>query len=125
MKTFGLADKLHQIAMNRYNQKYNNNSFQVATNGKSSEYANALIDEALALCGSPFYKLSSRNWGSEAIAHLRKFVDNESGASNAACNLVMFLALVVVLLVLASVPRFNITLSLQWLTDAIARGGVL
>lgn len=61
-------------ATRHYNGRYDNHVYSKATQGRGNAYANALIDEALALCGSPFYKLSNRNWGKDAQAFLSLFV---------------------------------------------------
>jgi hypothetical protein len=60
-------------AMQRYHARYDNVAFTAATEGKTSAYANALIDEALAICGHPWYGLSHRHWSAEAVDFLRKF----------------------------------------------------
>lgn len=69
-----LGDYQFQEAQALYNGHFDNHLFTKATNGKSSKYANALIDEALAICGSPYHKLSFRRWGKEAMAFLERFV---------------------------------------------------
>ena len=63
-----------ELAMRSYNLHYDNLLFQSATHDKTSKYANALIDEALALCGHPYYGISHRNWGYYASAFLEHFV---------------------------------------------------
>jgi hypothetical protein len=68
-----MADAQHSLAMSLYNRYYDNCLYQRATTGRSPKYANALIDEALALCGSPYYKVSRRNWRAEAIDFLFRF----------------------------------------------------
>ena len=60
-------------AMQRYHCRYSNHAFTRATEGKSNAYANALIDEALAICGHPYYKLSRRRWAPAARAFLEHF----------------------------------------------------
>ena len=92
-----MGDKLMNEVYAKYHAGYNNDAFYLAIKRKGSAYANCLIDEALALCGSPYEKLSFRNWGKDAIAFLKKFAIEESGMSNALCNLAMPIALVVVL----------------------------
>lgn len=69
--------KATQVAMVRYNTRYNNDLYKTAIEGKSSRYGNALIDEALAMCGDPHYKLSWRKWGAEARAFLAEFLPVE------------------------------------------------
>ena len=64
-------------AMAMYYARYNNTSYLTATAGKSVAYANALIDESLALCGHPCYKVSHRKWGKAALAHLANFAREE------------------------------------------------
>ena len=64
---------MYRRAMNRYHKFYDNETYKAATEGKSSEYGNALIDEAMALCGAPDYKVSNREWDEKAMAHLAKF----------------------------------------------------
>jgi hypothetical protein len=66
-------DRLSSIAMKRYNARYDNHVFSMATDGKTSWYANALIDEALALCGDPYYSPSKRRYCKEAQAFLALF----------------------------------------------------
>jgi len=56
-----------------YHTCYDNTSFYKATSEKTSKYANALIDAALAICGHPSYALTHRNWSADAIAFLEKF----------------------------------------------------
>ena len=60
-------------AMQRYHARFDNAAFTRATEGKTSAYANALIDEALAICGHPWYGLSHRHWSAEAVDFLSKF----------------------------------------------------
>jgi len=58
-----------------YHQHYNNARFVGATYHRTTEYANALIDEALAICGHPHHRLSRRRWSAEAVAFLAAFAD--------------------------------------------------
>ena len=60
-------------AAKRYSAHYDNLLFLCAVEGKSVAYGNALIDDALALCGDPSYAVSHRNWGYYASAFLNKF----------------------------------------------------
>ena len=62
-------------AMKRDHSRFDNVAYHRATYRKGNPYANALIDDALALCGHPHYKLSFRNWGMPAIEFLRLFVN--------------------------------------------------
>ena len=68
-----LARKQEIAAVERYQIRYNTATHMAATAGKITKYANALIDEALAICGSPYYKLSNRRWSKEALAYLALF----------------------------------------------------
>ncbi len=62
-----------QAAMLRYYGRFDNERYRTAVEGKSVRYANALTDEALAICGHPYYKLSRRHWAQEARAFLEHF----------------------------------------------------
>jgi hypothetical protein len=68
-----ISQSQERVAMQRYHARYDNRTFTRATQDKTSAYANALIDEALAICGHPWYGLSHRHWTPEAVAFLRKF----------------------------------------------------
>ena len=69
--------RMTDIAISRYHAYFDNTSYCVATAGRSVAYANALIDESLALCGHPCYKVSHRKWGKAALAHLANFAREE------------------------------------------------
>ena len=62
-----------RIALARYHALYVNDAYKLAVAGKSVEYANALIDEALAICGHPHYRLSRRHWAEPAQTFLEGF----------------------------------------------------
>ena len=62
-------------AMQRYHARHNNVAFTRATQDKTSTYANALIDEALAICGHPWYGLTHRQWSADAVAFLKRFAE--------------------------------------------------
>jgi predicted urease superfamily metal-dependent hydrolase len=62
-----------RAAMRRYHLRYDNELYRKATAGKSVAYANALIDEALAICGHPHYRLSRRRWAVPARVFLLQF----------------------------------------------------
>ena len=61
------------VATRIYNERYDNNLYREATRGQSNEYANELIDAALALCGCPYF-YSTRDWNRAAYNFLVKFV---------------------------------------------------
>lgn len=67
------AEKQNEISLARYNARFDNRLYSAATAGKSNTYANALIDEALAICGNPYYKISRRAWSAKAREFLAKF----------------------------------------------------
>lgn len=60
-------------ASSLYNQLYNNALFVEASKGQPEDYGNALLDEALAICGHPHHKLSDTKWDDKAFEFLRKF----------------------------------------------------
>jgi hypothetical protein len=68
-----LARTQSKMAMLRYHSRFDNERYRTATDGKSVQYANALIDEALAICGHPWYRLSHRHWAAEAEGFLKRF----------------------------------------------------
>ena len=62
-----------QAAMKRYHALFANDPYKHAVEGKTVEYANALTDEALAICGHPHYMLSRRHWAQPAQTFLKLF----------------------------------------------------
>jgi len=70
---FQLGDDRFYQAQKVYNSAFDNHLYTMATQGKGTQYANALIDEAMALCGSPFHKMSNRRWSVKAVAFLERF----------------------------------------------------
>jgi len=70
---FDLAKLQEARAMNKYNQLYDNALYAQAVNGKSNQYANQLINNALALCGHPHYRMSDRKWSQDAFRFLMVF----------------------------------------------------
>ena len=62
-----------RTATDLYQKYYDNVLYQVAIKGKSNRYANALIDDAFAICGDPFYQMSRRRYGEAAQAFLDAF----------------------------------------------------
>ena len=67
------ADAQSRMAMQRYHSRFDNERYCTAVDGKSVQYANALTDEALAICGHPYYRLSRRHWSAAARAFLEVF----------------------------------------------------
>lgn len=72
--TYTLAAKPQKAAMERYHAGYDNRLYSKAIEGKSVSYANALTNEALALCGSPYYNVTRRRWSQAALDFLKEFV---------------------------------------------------
>lgn len=70
---YTIAEKQDIVAYTRYNTQYDNTFYKIATHKKTLKYSNSLIDEALAICGSPYYKLSRRRWSKDAINFLKLF----------------------------------------------------
>lgn len=68
-----LAAGQDKKAMIKYNLCYNNHVYTTATKDKSYHFANQLIDDGLALCGSPFYKLSNTDYSNKALDFLKLF----------------------------------------------------
>lgn len=60
-----------------YHACYDNTAYMKAVHGRSVTYANALLDEAMAVCGHPRFVLSFRNWSPNAIAFLERFDSRE------------------------------------------------
>jgi len=69
--------RMADLAFARYNGLYDNNLYTRATTGRTVVYSNALIDQALAICGHPHYKVSFRRWGKDALAFLANFAREE------------------------------------------------
>lgn len=61
------------LAVLRYDEKYNNGLYVKAITGRPTRYANALIDEAMAFCGHPWYSFSNRMWSIKALLFLAEF----------------------------------------------------
>lgn len=61
------------LANEKYSAYFDNDLYIRAIENRQPRYANALLDEALALCGNPYYKLSHRHWSEEAVAFLERF----------------------------------------------------
>ena len=71
--TAKLAAGMARRAITRYNNRFDPAAYNAATKGRSTRWANALISEALAICGHPHYRLSRRRWGKAALAFLALF----------------------------------------------------
>jgi hypothetical protein len=69
-----IANIQERHAMEFYHSRYVNRVYQIAIQGKNNRYANKLLDDAMAICGSPYYKLSHVPWGCNSIAFLSLFL---------------------------------------------------
>jgi hypothetical protein len=70
-------DNKHADAIVRYFRHYDHTLFVKAVDGKSIEYSNMLIDDALALCGSPWYTPTEFSYCHDAEVFLHRFVADE------------------------------------------------
>jgi hypothetical protein len=76
MKPRHLASKQHNAALERYDERFDNAHYARVTGGKSTSFCNRLIDDCLALCGSPYHSLSESEYTPDAISYLERFADN-------------------------------------------------
>ena len=64
-------------AMQRYNERYDNQVYLAATaalpTANANLLANLLTDDALHLCGHPHYRMSNRDWSVPALKFLALF----------------------------------------------------
>lgn len=60
-------------AMTEYYSRFDSRLFSDATASHSYQYANALLDDAMALCGHPYFRLSCRRYAEAAVAFLQRF----------------------------------------------------
>lgn len=67
------TDLCHDLAAALYQARFRPIAYQRATGHRSNRYANALIDDAMAICGSPYYKISQRKWPRAAVEFLELF----------------------------------------------------
>jgi hypothetical protein len=71
------VQKLSTIATRRYNDVWSydktSDMYKAAIEGKSTEAANNIIDNALALCGDPFYTLNNEEHDEATGAFLARF----------------------------------------------------
>jgi len=69
-------DEMHAEAMAKYNGRYDNAIYIAATEfpGKTVERILALQEDAMALCGSPYYHRSFLDWAPEELAFLALFL---------------------------------------------------
>lgn len=62
-------------AMKKYHENYDNDLYKAATDGKSVNYANKLIDTAMAYCNHPAYPINTVKtyWNETATDFLVNF----------------------------------------------------
>ncbi len=68
-----VASQRHEIANRRYDECYDNMIYEKAGYGYMIEERNTLIDDAMALCGSPYHAMSQTGWSMNALRFLRLF----------------------------------------------------
>ena len=66
-------DELVAPTYARYSQRYDNVVYLRATAGKPSDLCNQLLNDAMCLCGSPYYAYSHQEWDADASAFLTLF----------------------------------------------------
>lgn len=59
-------DRQSYAATTTYQKHYDSALFNAVTAGKTSRYGNALIDDALAICGDPWFQMSNRRYSQKA-----------------------------------------------------------
>jgi len=64
---------LYKDASQKYLERFDNDVYRSATIGKSARYANELLDNAMALCGNPSYRVTFRKWNESAQDFLELF----------------------------------------------------
>jgi hypothetical protein len=77
MSSYDFAHPQSQRALKKYNALYDNTLLAAAKEGHDENYANLLIDDALAICGSPLYVLSRQAWDEKALRFLAQFSHEE------------------------------------------------
>lgn len=70
-----LAHEKHQQSMRQYHARIGiaRHLYDKATAGTSMKYNLLPLDDAMALCGSPHYRVSNRRYSKQALAFLRVF----------------------------------------------------
>lgn len=68
-----LARRLHLQAFRRYDRAYNNELYLQATRHLDVQTCSLLVDDALALCGSPFHPISFTRWDDDQQRFLLSF----------------------------------------------------
>ena len=68
------ADRRHDDATTIYQERFGVIAYIAAGHGKSNAQQNRLLDQAIALCGSPYYRLDRTcTWTAEEIEFLELF----------------------------------------------------
>lgn len=68
---------LLENASRQYNERFDNATYVAAVNGLSIVRINRLIDDAMALCGSPYHAMSHTRWSQAAWDFLALFCEEE------------------------------------------------
>ncbi len=71
-----LARRIEEMATEatrRYNERFDNEVYRRATEGKPPDFCNLLIDQAMCLCGHPNYTIMRINWSPARLAFLELF----------------------------------------------------
>lgn len=69
----GLLRDAHARAVEIYNACYDDGLYRRAIASKRAALISQLIDDALALCGSPYYRVSRHHWSEPARLFLMRF----------------------------------------------------
>jgi len=76
MKSAKFVRNQERVALDKYHKAFDNVLYVQATKDDVSPYkrrSNQLIDEALAISGSPSFKVTLIEWNSDEVAFLEKF----------------------------------------------------
>ena len=81
---YAFNSQTFQRALDRYNSLYNDLLYYCAIgNSHGGEIGigrrNLLIDDAMAICGSPYHRISRNNWPEAAWKFLAQFTLKEKG----------------------------------------------
>jgi hypothetical protein len=71
----GLLRLKTEAAMARYHQAYDNDVYLEATEGKSVDRCNHLLDSAMALCNHPRFAFQDLTWDAAEWRFLALFLD--------------------------------------------------
>lgn len=66
-------EEMTAAATARYKERYDSKAYRAATVSLTIASANALLDDALFLCGHPYYTRSNRDWSENVLEFLALF----------------------------------------------------